>query len=396
MAVKRFKTNYPGVRYKEHPTRKHGIKKDRYFSIYYYISGKKKKEEGLGWASQGWTIQKAAAVLSPLKEAHRLGQGPQTLNEKREIENTRREKELKDSLTFSNVFNKSYKQHNNDKKSWITEEQLFRLWIEPVIGDLHLKNISPIHLERIKKNMSDAGRVARSIHYCLAVIRQVFNHARKNDFFTGDNPVSKVKKPITDNRRVRFLTHEEADKLLKALYLKSPEVRDMALLALQCGLRAGEIFNLTWGDIDIDKSILLLKDTKSGRNRYAYMTAEIKEMLSTKQRGNKDDLVFKGRGDIKRKIISKTFDRTVKELGLNAGITDKRQKVVFHSLRHTYASWLVESGIDLYTVKTLLGHSSIVMTERYSHLGQNTLQNAVRTFEKNLKPSKDKVVEIKK
>lgn len=396
MAMKRFKTNFPGVRYKEHPTRKHGIKHDRYFSIYYYINGKK-REEGLGWASQGWTVQKAASELSKLKESHRLGQGPQTLKEKREIEYEKRAQKEKDSITFDTLFYEIYLPQQKTKKTWQKEVELYRLWIESVIGNLFIKDISPLHIERIKKNMDK--KAASTIRYCLGIARQVLNYAYRIGLYNADNPVRKVKMPKADNKRIRFLTHEEADKLLKALYLKSPEVRDMALLALQCGLRAGEIFNLTWGDIDIERGILLLSDTKSsmsGRIRYAYLPTETKEMLSIKQRGNKDDLVFKGRGGIKRRFTSKTYDRVVKDLGLNDGVTDPRQKVVFHSLRHTYASWLVESGVDLYTVKTLLGHSSIVMTERYSHLGQNTLQNAVRTFEKSLNPPKDKVVEMKK
>jgi integrase len=394
MAIKRFKSNFPGVRYREHPTRKHGIKHDRYFSIYYRVNGKK-REEGLGWASQGWTAQKAAHELSKLKESHRVGSGPQTLKEKRNIEYNRREQEAKDTLSFSSFFKEHYFPLQDIKKSCEREEEIYKLWIEPVIGNVTMKDVSPIHLERIKKNMSDAGRAPRTIHYCLAVIRQVFNYAKRINLYSSDNPVGKVKKPTFDNKRVRFLAREEADKLLKELQLRSPELHDMAILSLHSGLRAGEIFNLTWGDIDIEKGIVLLKDTKTGKNRFAYMTNEVKKMLSVKQKGKHNEPVFMGRGG-KIKNVSNTFDRTVKDLGLNTGVTDPRQKIVFHSLRHTYASWLVESGVDLYTVKKLLGHSSIAMTERYSHLGQNTLQNAVRVFENSLKSQQDKVVEMKK
>jgi len=65
-------------------------------------------------------------------------------------------------------------------------------------------------------------------------------------------------------------------------------------------------------------------------------------------------------------------------MGFNRGITDQRQKVVFHTLRHSYASWLVEAGTDIYSVKELLGHGTIAMTERYSHLSPESLQNAVK------------------
>ena len=63
-------------------------------------------------------------------------------------------------------------------------------------------------------------------------------------------------------------------------------------------------------------------------------------------------------------------------MGLNEGITDPRQKLVFHSLRHTYASWLVQGGEAVYTVQKLIGHSTLAMTERYSHLAPDHLRQA--------------------
>jgi integrase len=395
MSMQRFKTNYPGVRFKEHPTRKHGIKPDRYFSIYYWLD-KKKKEEGLGWASQGWTAQKAAKELFDLKHSHRIGEGPQTLKERRTNEQERRSEENRSALTFSTMFKKHYLPEQQYKKSFKTEEILYGTWIEPVIGNLPLKDISPIYLERIKKNLHDKGRAAATARYVLAVISQALNYAKKIGLYNGDNPIQKVKKPTGDNRRVRFLTHEEANILLKELKRRSLDLHDISLLSLFCGIRAGEIFALTWGDVDLNKRLLFLRDTKSGHNRYAYMTDQVKKMLESRQEGDNDELVFIDRNGVKIKDVSRTFDRAVEDIGLNAGITDPRQKLVFHSLRHTYASWLVQSGVDLYTVQKLLGHSSLRMTERYSHLGQNNLQNAVRIFEQSLsKPKKSKVQKIR-
>jgi site-specific recombinase XerD len=122
------------------------------------------------------------------------------------------------------------------------------------------------------------------------------------------------------------------------------------------------------------------------------MTHAVKERLKTKKTGEKEDLVFPGKGGVEISSISDTFERVIKDLGFNTGVTDRRQKVVFHTLRHTYASWLVESGVDLYTVKNLLGHSTLSMTERYSHLGNNTLQNAVKVFEGSLREKKEAVL----
>src|SRR5512139_4259874 len=83
-------TQYTGVRYREHPSRKHARKSDRYFAIRYKVNGKP-KEEALGWASEGWNAEKAHIERSGLRKAHNLGEGPQTLREKRSLENEKRE-----------------------------------------------------------------------------------------------------------------------------------------------------------------------------------------------------------------------------------------------------------------------------------------------------------------
>ena len=380
---KKHNTIYPGVRYREHPKRRYNGKPDRYFSIRYRLHTKL-KEEGLGWASEGWNAKKASLTLSSLKEAHVSGSGPQTLCERRK----EKEREAQADLTFNEVFLEYYLPHakRNKKATSCTHEQiLFRLKISPVIGDRPLKQIAPVHLERIKKNMSDAGHAPRTIRYALAVVRQVFNFARRNDLFSGDSPTSKVKMPQADNARLRFLTHDEADRLLEALAKNSRDANEMAVISLHSGLRAGEIFSLKWGDVDLERGIMTLRDTKSGRNRPAFMTTEVKQILSEREREGNDDPVFKGRDGKKIKEIPMTYARVVKELGLNEGVTDPRQKVVFHTLRHTYASWMVESGVDLYRVQKLMGHCTIALTERYAHLGDNTLQEAVRFFEKGMK-----------
>ena len=389
MAGKIVKTNFPGVRYREHPTRKHGVNFDRYFFIRYKLNGKD-KEEALGWGSEGMTAQKAAHILAQIKENQRIGQGPQSLEEKRELERGRREEAEaereqleKENLPFGKFFQETYfPQAKADKseRSYNREEQLFKLWIGPILADLPMKKVSPIHLERVKKTMLDAGRAPRSIQYALAVIRQVFNYARRLGLYHGDNPVSKVKKPSIENKRVRFLSHAEADTLLVALRETSEQVYEMALMSLHCGLRAGEVFALAWGCVDFGHGTLTLLDTKS-RDRVVYMTQQVREMLLAKERGLPSDLVFPARGGGKIEAISKTFDKVVEAVGLNDGITDGRQKVCFHTLRHTFASWHVQNGTDLYVVQKLLGHSTMTMTQRYAHLSPDTLRLATTNFE---------------
>jgi len=394
MAMKRVSAGYPGVRYREHPTRKHGVRRDRYFFIYYRLDGKA-VEEGLGWASAGWTVEKAAGELAKLKEARRLGQqGAQTLKEKREAEQERRKQEAKrkeearrEATGFGEVFNGAYIEEadrTKEKASSKRERELYRLYIAPVIRETQLKGITVNHVEAIKARMLDAKRAPATIRYALAVVRQVINFAKDHGMYTGENPVSRVRKPSGDNKRVRFLTHEEGEVLLEALREHSIDVYHISLLSLHTGMRAGEIFGLTWGDVDLKGRMLTLKDTKSGHTRFAYMTDQVLEMLFALTKGQANELVFPARGKSRMTRISRTFERVCDELKLNEGITDPRQRVVFHSLRHTYASWLLQAGSSIYTVKKLLGHRTLAMTERYSHLADETLKDAVKALQKDM------------
>lgn len=400
MSRKWIKTAFVGVRYREHESRRHGVRPDRYFSIRYKLDGRD-KEEGLGWGSEGMTAQKAAEKLAKLKEAQRTGEGAVTLAEKRQLEHERRlaedaqcQEERRRAITFRDIFRESYLPNarlNKSKASCDKEEGFFRNWMDGVIGTKPLVDIAPFDLERLKKTMLDAGKSPKTTHYCLAVVRQVFNFAKRNGLFQGDNPVALVKKPASDNRRLRFLTHAEAGHLLTALEERSPDVRDQALLSLHCGLRAGEIFSLTWQDVDLGREVLTLRDTKSGKTRAAIMTGEVKAMLNErKEHAAHAVLVFPSRTGERIGEMSNTFQIVVDRLGLNDSVTDRRQKVVFHTLRHTFASWLVESGVDLYTVKELMGHGTMAMTERYSHLAPDTLRRAVRTLENGMRAATGK------
>lgn len=387
-------TKHPGVRYREHPSRKHGVRFDRYFAIRYQKDGRR-QEEGLGWWSEGWTETKAALELEKLKSAAALGESGASLREKRaqararlQAEQVERERLERERVSFGDFFREAYLPYamrdGKSPASVTKEESLYRLWIASTLAGVPMVEVSPFHLERIKQAMSAARKSPRTVQYALAVVRQVFNHARRVGIHVGESPTAGVRKPRVDNRRLRFLSREEAERLLAALVARSPETHALSLLSLHCGLRAGELFKLAWSDVDLARGTLTLRDTKSGRCRHAILTTAARSLLGSRSCGLPGDLVFPARGGGRQSQISDTFNRVVAALGLNDGLTDPRQKVVFHTLRHTFASWLVERGVDLYTVKELMGHGQIAMTERYSHLAPDTLRRAVGIFEAGL------------
>lgn len=400
MAVTWIKTNFPGVRFYEHASRKHGVQKDRYFAIRFQSEGKR-REEGLGWASEGWSASKAAQSLAELKKAATTGEGPCSLAEKRKQAEAKREEErqqeearARDSITFTAYFTSDYlplaritKKPESIRK---TEEHV-KNWLGPVVGRLPLKNIRQMHMQKVLLAMAGAGRSPRSIQYVFATFRAIWNHARNNGFVQAQSPTKGVALPKVNNERKRYLSRPEADALLAELATRSPQTHDLALLSLHTGMRFSEVTGLTWGCVDLDKGRIDILNAKGEKDRSLPMTARVKELFESMTPGVSNELIFKSRVGGQIGKISKSFDLAVEKLGLNKDVDDPKQIFSFHCLRHTCASWLIEAGTDLYVVQKTLGHSTPIVTQRYSHVADAMITNAFRAMEAdtaNAKPGK--------
>ncbi|MBI5428295.1 MAG: site-specific integrase [Nitrospinae bacterium] len=376
------RTSFPGVRSRHHETRKFNGRPDQYFVIRYGRHGKK-VEETVGWASEGVTPQYAAQIRGQIVSNIRVGHDFQSLKEKRELEQARRQEEAarreileKENTPFRVLAERYLAWAETSKKTSRNDMSRWKFHIAPVLADVPIKDISVIHLERLKRETVKKKLAPATVKHVLVLTRQMFNKAIGWGLYDKENPIRSVlavdKKFLKtpDNRRARFLSRDEADTLLYALAAKSVHVHDIALLSLYTGLRLGEIFNLKWADIDREHGIIHVKDAKSGESRTAYITEPVKEMLRRRmaEGPGRDELVFKDRKGRKILELSNTFQHTVDRLGFNKGITDRRDKVIGHTLRHTFASWLAMEGVPVITIQKLMGHRSIEMTLRYAHL----------------------------
>lgn len=384
-----------GIEAREHATRKHGVKSDRYFRIRYRRDGKE-VVEGLGWASEGWTVDKATLERARIVQAIKTGEGHQSLAEKREATKAKREAEAAavaradaENRTFLDIFETEYLPIQADQgKKTLTianEVSIVRRWLGPAFGTRPLKDISPFDLEKLKSSMLKAGKTPRTVEYALAVFRQVHNFSTRHGLLDAANPMDKVKAPRRDNRRQAFLSHEQAAALLEELTKHSIDVHDQALLSLHTGARAGEVFRLKWQDINLARGVITFMDTKNGQTRQAVMTADVRAMLQRRGPGRPSHFVFTSTDGKPVVKVSKTFERVVASLGFNEGVDDQRHKFCFHSLRHTFASWMAMSGADLMTLKEAMGHKTLAMTLRYSHLMPSHLQKAVAGFEASMR-----------
>jgi len=362
---------YPGVTYYESNTKRFNGKPDKCYYIRYIDFSGKRIREKIGWESEGITAKYAFELKNERIRNIRLGEEVIPIQKKK-----------KQQIAFDDFMNDKYlpySKDNKNKSSYQREYQLYNTWIKPIIGEKQLKDISPFDIEKIKKEMKENGKAPRTIEYALAVIRQAFNMAANWGIYSNTNPVTKVKKPKEDNKRIRFLSPEEANKLLEEIKNHSFQTYEMAYLSLYTGLRAGEIFNLHWEDIDFENNMIYIKNTKNKIDRVAYMVKDVREMLLAKIEvlEEKNGLIFKNSKGEKITKISHSFFRAVNALGLNDNISNRKDKVVFHTLRHTFASWLAINGTPIYTIKELMGHKTLAMTERYSHLIPDIKREAI-------------------
>jgi integrase len=389
-------TKYKGVRYVENTTRK--LKNgtfDRLFYIRYRVDGIL-KEECLGSASEGWNAEKAYKIRSELREAHKTGKGAQTFKGLRAT--TQAENQVKASeaqaekvaeMTLVEFFTIHYlPRTKREKRSWKTDEQRFNKLINPALGHLPLVAIQKSHIQDFVDELSDSGAAPSTVKQYMGIIRQAYNVAsnltvENVPVFSGKNPTQGVKLPKVRNARERFLSGKEAAQLIEAASkLKRPDLHDAIVLSLNSGLRLGELRRLTWLDVDFPSRILTVREEAQRKpgGKVPINDAAKAILLNRKKTAEQTDLVFPPiYGSSSRENLSQDFKALVDKLGLNKGLKpeDRQRRVVFHSLRHTFASWMALAGVDIYRIKTLMRHKTLEMTLRYAHLIPDATHDAV-------------------
>ncbi|MCX5888498.1 MAG: site-specific integrase [Deltaproteobacteria bacterium] len=356
MAKKISIKKYAGVYFTESTIRKWRERPDRCYWVAFKDAGKLIWER-CGWASEGWTPEAAQRRRHELLEQDRAGE-------------YKPKKERKaDQLTFGELMEKHYLPWaTQNKKHVLGDFSRYAHWLKARFASKALKNIAPLDLERLKREMREAGKSEATVKHVLCILRQAFNKALVWRLWLGENPCKGVSFPIPNNARQRFLSQAEAAQVLESLRLRSDQVAQIATMSLYGGLRLGEVLGLTWGNVDFANGIVFVQDTKNKESRPIFITEPIKQILGELTPGAPDELLFKTKAGNPVQQLSKSFAITVKELKLNEGVSDPRERVSFHTLRHTYASWAVMAGVPIYIVGKSIGHKTMTMTERYAHL----------------------------
>lgn len=406
-----------GVLFREHPTRKNGRVPDRCLSIRYRAGGGKRVHESLGWTSEGWTVAKAVALLRELKENIRTGKRPQSLREMRAMaeEQKQREAQLAHRARIADLTFRDLAEHYTiwtqaHRVSHVKVVQLLTNHILPILGDKLARDITPHDIAELSrtvaakrplsgrnKNTPGAGLSAQTVLHILKTVREVFNFAMETPapgapgvmLFSGTNPAILSRRnraivlPKTDSRRLRVLSDTEITELLAFQGRREEygELHDMILFSLDTGLRSGELVNLRCESCDADSGTIRVltgakgseRSTKGGKTRIVHagrLFPENLTMLRRRLRHTSSEYLFPGpNGDARSPFgLPQAMRRIMDKLGFNDGVTDPRNRVVWHTLRHTFATRMLEAGLDIYALKTLMGHASVTTTEIYLHI----------------------------
>lgn len=266
-------------------------------------------------------------------------------------------------LTFSKA-NKAPKSYGRDLTSLRTN-------LIPHFRGYYLFDISSQMVEDYK-SLRLSGVKPATLNRELACLRHMYNKAIEWGY-VGRNPMQGVKLLKEPPERLRFLSPEEIEALLQqcSVYLRS-----IVITAVHTGMRKSEVLGLTWSQVDLRERTIALERTKANERRVIPINDVLLQELRSIPLRLRSDFVFCKKNGDPYGDIGKGFKAAVRR----AGIEDFR----FHDLRHTFASHLVMSGVDLRTVQQLLGHKTMKMTVRYSHLSKAHLQEAVNRLGTNL------------
>lgn len=244
-------------------------------------------------------------------------------------------------------------------------------WWKDKIGACLLSDVTPSLLSQCKDVLSkepslhpvkgNTIRAGATVNRYMACLSIVLSLAANEWEWLEENPMLKVSKKKESRGRVRFLSEEEKVKLLTECKKISYELYLFVLIAITSGARYGEIIKLQWQNIDFVNRIYHFLDTKNGDDRGVSISKVVYEELKkfAQVRNIKSDYIFANK-DGKLLYLTGKFKKAV-EL---AGIEDFR----FHDLRHTAASYLAMNGASLLEIAEVLGHKTLAMVKRYSHL----------------------------
>jgi len=357
--MKRQKTSYPGVFYRE-VERLGGPGKERMYYIVFKKNGKVHEEKVGRQYVDDMTPARAAKIRGERIEGKRLSR-----KEARE-----RQLALKEAAAGRWTITRLWQEYTAHRqlKGLVQDRSRFEKYIKPTWGEKEPYQIQPLEVDRLRLRILK-DKAPQTAKLTLSLLRRIVNFGVRRQLC---QPLSfHLEFPKVDNLKTEDLHPEQLSALLEAI---DQEPNRMAAnfmkLVLFTGMRRGELFRLQWQDVDFERGFIHIRQPKGGQDQVIPMNQTARGLLAAHPRIG-SSYVFPGRGGQQRTDINKQVGRIKEAAGLPKDFR------ALHGLRHVYASMLASSGkVDLYTLQKLLTHKSAAMTQRYAHLRDEALRRA--------------------
>lgn len=277
--------------------------------------------------------------------------------------------------SFGELMDRYMTEHSKLKKRSWKRDEVSLSHLLPFFGDQTLGGVTPGLISQYKSRRLKEGAKPATLNRELSLMKHSFNLALKEWDWVKENPCCRVKMERENNERERVLGYDEEERLLEAC----PQwLREIIIFGIDTGAREGEILGLTSKSIDPFRRVVTILQSKTGQYKTIPFTSRVFEILKNKikVRHLHQDLIFLSENGTK--ITASNLGRAFRKALKKVSIEDFK----FHDLRHSYASRLVQTGIDPYTIQRLLGHKDPKMVQRYAHHSVESLRNAVEAWEK--------------
>lgn len=243
----------------------------------------------------------------------------------------------------------------------------------PAFGELTLAEISTDLVAEYRKARLKEVKPA-TVYQELGLMRRMYNVARREWKWVKENPVADLSFSVgTKNFRDRWLTEEEEQRLLSNA--ASPWwLYPLLIVALHTGMRKGQILALRWPDIDFRRRILTIHKSKTNMKRGIPLSDTLTNVLHNLRQTRKLVEISGRAFPISDRSLRQGYTKALQRSGI--------ENFTFHDLRHTFATRLVQSGVDIYSVQKLLGHTTVSMTMRYAHHYPESLRASVQVLDK--------------
>ncbi|WP_281760546.1 tyrosine-type recombinase/integrase [Pseudodesulfovibrio nedwellii] len=297
--------------------------------------------------------------------------------------------------TMQEVWDRFDKLHNSRLKSPRSWRKVWETRVQKRFGEIRLNEISPQDIAEFMCSMKSMRKTKgtrkplamETVAKNIKLVSRLFNYAIKNGLYEGINPTQKLDMPRYDNQVTNPLTDAELDRLMAVLDTwKNRMVALAFLFCLATGKRTGEVFNMTWQDVDYENNVIRfeIKSMVKGRYQYLPINDMMKNILAEAQaeKRTRSKLVFHSTNG--KKIHYRWPWTRIK------AAAKLRPKIRPHDLRHTFASRLISTGkVDLYTLQHILGHKTVTMTQRYAHLADELIKKGMKEADNILRYDKD-------